>query len=193
MQGQPNADARTRVLAGVSIVAGALSVGVTVAAGAGGEAVPRSGPDVPVVVADAASASGAVRVERDRDELAWPLHGEVTGRFGELRGGHEHAGIDIPRPVGTPIRAAGDGTVTMREEQDGYGRYTCVAHERFSSCYAHQSRFRVRDGARVRRGQVIGYVGDSGTSSSPHLHFEVRRGRRPWGRPVDPTRHLPRG
>jgi murein DD-endopeptidase MepM/ murein hydrolase activator NlpD len=125
------------------------------------------------------------------DELRWPLRGGVTGRFGEQRGGHEHAGIDVPMPIGTPIRAAGSGRVVMREDEAGYGNYTCIAHVRISTCYAHQSRFRVDLGDRVRRGQVIGFVGDTGSSSTPHLHFEVRRGTQPWGTPTDPMKHLP--
>ena len=124
------------------------------------------------------------------DKLRWPVRGGVTGRFGEQRGGHEHAGIDVPLPVGTPIRAASTGRVVMREDQSGYGNYTCIAHVRITTCYAHQSRFRTKQGARVERGEVIGYVGDTGTSSTPHLHFEVRRGTRPWGTPVDPAKYL---
>ncbi len=124
------------------------------------------------------------------DELRWPVRGDVTGRFGEQRGGHTHAGIDVPLPVGTPIRAASAGRVVMREEQSGYGNYTCIAHVRITTCYAHQSRFATKQGARVERGEVIGRVGDTGTSSTPHLHFEVRRGTRPWGKPLDPAKYL---
>jgi murein DD-endopeptidase MepM/ murein hydrolase activator NlpD len=80
----------------------------------------------------------------------------------------------------------------MREEQDGYGNYTCVAHVKITTCYAHQSRFRTKRGAKVERGDVIGYVGDTGTSSTPHLHFEVRRGTRAWGTPVNPMKYLPK-
>lgn len=125
------------------------------------------------------------------DKLAWPLHGAVTGRFGELRSGHEHAGIDIPMPAGTPIRAAGSGTVVMREVQDGYGNYTCVAHRTITTCYGHQQRFHTELGDKVERGELIGYVGDSGNAGVTHLHFEVRRGKQPWGTPVSPTRFLP--
>ena len=131
-------------------------------------------------------------VSRSSDRMIWPVRGAITGQFGEQRGGHEHAGIDIPIADGTPIRAALDGVVVMREWQDGYGNYTCVAHERgFSTCYAHQSRFRVEQGARVSQGDVIGYVGNTGTSDTPHLHFEVRAGRAPWGEPQDPLKLLP--
>jgi murein DD-endopeptidase MepM/ murein hydrolase activator NlpD len=129
---------------------------------------------------------------RPSDRLAWPDHGAVTGAFGEMRGGHRHEGIDIPEPEGTPIRAAAPGRVVLREIQQGYGRYTCIAHRTITTCYGHQSRFRVKLGARVRRGQVIGYVGNSGDTNAYHLHFEVRRGTRPWGAPVSPRRMLPR-
>jgi murein DD-endopeptidase MepM/ murein hydrolase activator NlpD len=126
--------------------------------------------------------------------LIWPVRGAITGRFGEQRGGHRHAGIDIPIADGTPIRAALDGVVVMREWQDGYGNYTCLAHAGgFVTCYAHQSRFRVKQGAKVSQGEVIGFVGDTGTSDTAHLHFEVRSGRAPWGEPQDPLKRLPRG
>jgi murein DD-endopeptidase MepM/ murein hydrolase activator NlpD len=98
----------------------------------------------------------------------------------------------VPLSVGTPIRAASAGRVVMREVQDGYGNYTCIAHVRITTCYAHQSRFRTKQGARVERGELIGHVGDTGTSSTPHLHFEVRRGTQPWGTPVNPAKHLPK-
>ena len=129
---------------------------------------------------------------RRGDDLAWPLHGEVTGRFGEARGGHSHDGLDIPMPVGTPIKAAAAGTVVMRKVESGYGKYTCIAHQRITTCYAHQARYRTKLGADVSRGQVIGYVGNTGNSGAIHLHFEVRRGTRPWGEAVNPAKFLPR-
>jgi murein DD-endopeptidase MepM/ murein hydrolase activator NlpD len=141
-------------------------------------------PHLPVVHGVRSALSG--------DWLTWPIGGEVTGRFGEPRPGHFHEGIDLPNPVGTPIRAAATGRVVMREWQDGYGKYTCIRHVRVLTCYGHQSRFHTRVGDMVRQGDVIGYSGDSGTSEAPHLHFEVRLGRRPWGKPVNPLRYLPR-
>jgi murein DD-endopeptidase MepM/ murein hydrolase activator NlpD len=141
-------------------------------------------PHLPVV--------DGVRAALEGDWLRWPLAGAITGRFGEPRAGHFHEGIDIPRPVGTAIHAAASGRVAMREWQDGYGKYTCIRHLAVVTCYAHQSRFHVRAGAMVRQGDVIGYTGDSGTSEAPHLHFEVRRGRADWGKPVNPLRYLPR-
>jgi murein DD-endopeptidase MepM/ murein hydrolase activator NlpD len=130
---------------------------------------------------------------RSSDKLHWPLHGAVTGQFGELRAGHVHTGIDIPMPQGTPIRAAGRGTVVLRGLQQGYGKYTCIAHRTITTCYGHQSRFRARLGEKVRRGEVIGEVGSTGNTTASHLHFEVRRGTTAWGKPVNPMRFLPPG
>ena len=180
----------------LALLLGALSVGTTVATGTGVVATVKhvqTGPAIgpPRTAADARREARAAAAAARSDELAWPLHGQVTGRFGEQRGGHRHAGLDIPKPEGTPIRAASGGTVVMRDDESGYGNYTCVAHTRVTSCYAHQSRFRTKLGATVERGQVIGYVGGTGTSEATHLHFEVRRGRRPWGKPVNPLKYLP--
>jgi murein DD-endopeptidase MepM/ murein hydrolase activator NlpD len=131
-------------------------------------------------------------VSKPSDDLAWPLHGAVTGGFGEARGGHMHEGIDIPMPEGTPIKAAAAGTVVMREVQDGYGNYTCIAHVKITTCYGHQSRFRTEMGAHVKQGEVIGEVGATGNAPVNHLHFEVRRGTKPWGTPMNPLKFLPR-
>jgi murein DD-endopeptidase MepM/ murein hydrolase activator NlpD len=181
------------------VLAMALFAGATVATVAGGQTAARD--QAAAAVAATPRLLDDVRVEppartpadAPSDTLTWPLHGAITGRFGEQRGGHAHAGIDIPKPIGTPIRAAAPGRVVMAEEQSGYGNYTCVAHRRILTCYAHQKRFRVKKGQRVSRGQVIGYVGNTGNSGAVHLHFEVRRGTRPWGTPVNPVKYLPRG
>jgi murein DD-endopeptidase MepM/ murein hydrolase activator NlpD len=128
---------------------------------------------------------------RTSDELSWPLRGAITGQFGEGRGGHSHAGIDIPMPAGTPIKAASAGRVMSAAPEDGYGNYICIAHVELSTCYAHLESFRAKAGQRVRRGEVIGYVGNTGNSGTIHLHFEVRRGTAAWGEPADPLKYLP--
>ena len=125
------------------------------------------------------------------DDLSWPLRGAITGQFGEGRGGHTHAGIDIPMPAGTPIKAASAGRVMSAEPEDGYGNYICVAHVELHTCYAHLESFRAKAGQKVRRGEVIGYVGNTGNSGAIHLHFEVRRGTQAWGEPLDPLKYLP--
>jgi len=109
--------------------------------------------------------------------LIWPLEGTLTSGFG-YRWGRMHEGIDISVPEGTPIRAAADGTVILMQseyESGGYGNYTCIDHGGgLSTCYAHQSSFATSVGASVNQGDVIGLSGNTGHSTGPHLHFEVR-------------------
>ncbi|HEX6011679.1 MAG TPA: M23 family metallopeptidase, partial [Geminicoccaceae bacterium] len=101
--------------------------------------------------------------------------------------GRNHDGIDIAAPTGTPVRAAACGTVSLAGQQSGYGNMVCITHtSQFSTCYAHLSRFGVTDGARVTQGQVIGYVGCTGSCTGPHLHFETRVG----GQAQDPRTYL---
>jgi murein DD-endopeptidase MepM/ murein hydrolase activator NlpD len=126
-------------------------------------------------------------VRRGSGRLIWPVNGPITGAFGEQRPGHIHAGIDIAVPSGTPIRAADSGRVVLMAWTGGYGNYTCIQHTAsMSTCYAHQSRFGTSNGAGVRQGQVIGYVGNTGHSFGAHLHFEVRIN----GTPVQPLNYL---
>lgn len=106
--------------------------------------------------------------------LIWPLSGTLTSGFG-YRWGRMHEGIDISVPEGTPIRSAKGGTVIMASYNGGYGNYTCVDHgSGLSTCYAHQSGFVAGAGQSVDQGQIIGYSGNTGSSTGPHLHFEVR-------------------
>lgn len=124
--------------------------------------------------------------------LIWPVSGTVTSGFGGRYspggvGSTYHEGIDIAVPEGTPIRAAKGGTVIMASYNGGYGNYTCVDHgSGLSTCYAHQSSFGVSSGQSVDQGQVIGYSGNTGASTGPHLHFEVRIN----GSAVDPMGYL---
>jgi murein DD-endopeptidase MepM/ murein hydrolase activator NlpD len=127
------------------------------------------------------------------EAFIWPVRGSITGRFGEDRGSHYHAGLDIAAAGGTPIKAAAGGTVIHRGWMGGYGNYTCVAHVSLTTCYAHQLRYATTNGAQVSQGEVIGYVGSTGNSSGNHLHFEVRRGLSARGAPLDPLGFLPRG
>jgi murein DD-endopeptidase MepM/ murein hydrolase activator NlpD len=120
-------------------------------------------------------------------ELIWPVNGPITGSFGEFRGDHYHAGIDISAAGGTPIRAAASGRVALLGWTGGYGNYTCVQHGgALATCYAHQSGYATSQGANVKQGQVIGYVGSTGHSTGNHLHFEVRIN----GSPVNPLGYL---
>ncbi|MGB0889609.1 MAG: peptidoglycan DD-metalloendopeptidase family protein, partial [Solirubrobacterales bacterium] len=124
--------------------------------------------------------------KRGTGQLVQPTNGSFTSPFGP-RWGRLHAGIDIAAPVGTPIYAADTGTVRIAGPMGGYGNYTCIQHSSaMSTCYGHQSRIGVSVGQSVKQGQVIGAVGNTGHSTGPHLHFEVRIN----GNPVDPMGYL---
>jgi murein DD-endopeptidase MepM/ murein hydrolase activator NlpD len=137
-----------------------------------------------------AQQSGDFPIRQGSGSMIWPVNGPITGSFGEQRPGHIHAGIDIAAPIGTPIHAADDGRVVLMQgvgASGGYGNYTCVQHSAsLSTCYAHQSRFGTSVGAAVGKGQVIGFVGNTGHSFGAHLHFEVRVN----GVPVSPLGYL---
>jgi len=111
-----------------------------------------------------------------------PVDGaRLTSRFGVRRHpilGYTkmHKGVDFGAPTGTPVMAAGAGVIEKAEWFGGYGRYVRVKHGNgYSTAYAHLSRFArgIKAGSRVRQGQVIAYVGTSGRSTGPHLHYEV--------------------
>jgi murein DD-endopeptidase MepM/ murein hydrolase activator NlpD len=104
----------------------------------------------------------------------WPVNGTVSSPFG-WRWGRMHEGIDIAVPAGTPIRAAKAGNVILAAYTGGYGNYTCIDHGGgLSTCYAHQSSYATSVGDSVAQGDVIGYVGCTGSCFGDHLHFEVR-------------------
>jgi murein DD-endopeptidase MepM/ murein hydrolase activator NlpD len=89
-----------------------------------------------------------------------------------------HKGVDFGAPQGTPVQAAGDGVVEVAGWQGAYGQYVRIRHNsEYATAYAHLSRFAsgIRQGERIRQGQVIGYVGSTGRSTGPHLHYEVMR------------------
>ncbi len=111
--------------------------------------------------------------------LAWPLKGVLYGRYG-VRSGRRHDGIDLSAPEGTPIGAAAAGAVIYAGEQNGYGSIVILRHlGGLVTLYAHCSTLLVEEGDQVKAGQAIARVGQTGRSSGPHLHFEVREGARP--------------
>jgi murein DD-endopeptidase MepM/ murein hydrolase activator NlpD len=116
----------------------------------------------------------------------WPLdeRGVVTrGQVTEGSADETHPGIDIAVPIGTPIRAAGGGTVTRTGSDSEYGLFVLLTHvDGYQTMYGHASRILVAEGDEVSAGQVVGLSGSTGHSSAPHLHFEIRRD----GRSIDP-------
>ncbi len=118
--------------------------------------------------------------------LVWPVSGPITSPFG-MRWGKLHPGLDIGAGMGTPIKAAAAGTVLVAGYDGGYGNLVVIDHgNSLATAYAHQSQLAVSVGQQVSQGQVIGYVGSTGFSTGPHLHFEVRVN----GSPVDPMGYL---
>jgi murein DD-endopeptidase MepM/ murein hydrolase activator NlpD len=122
----------------------------------------------------------------------WPVQGRVTSSFGErldpINGeGAFHTGIDIATDLGDEVRATADGTVMKAQLGNGYGREVVIDHGHgVETVYAHLSGFAVTAGQDVHRGDVIGYVGTSGRSTGPHLHYEVRI----HDTPVNPHKYL---
>jgi hypothetical protein len=124
------------------------------------------------------------------DSGIWPVQGPITSAFGPRNApGLEgfHTGIDIAVPEGSPVTATADGVVSSAGEEGGYGLAVHIDHGAgVETLYGHNSMLLVSPGQRVRAGQVIALSGNTGHSTGPHLHFEVRID----GRPVDPTPYL---
>ena len=122
----------------------------------------------------------------------WPVEGRVGSSFGQREDpfngeGTFHSGIDIEAPYGTPVRATADGEATGESMGAGYGRQVVLNHGHdVLTVYGHLSSVAVLPGQHVIRGQVIGYVGQSGRSTGPHLHYEVRV----HNVPVNPHKYL---
>ena len=104
-----------------------------------------------------------------------------------LGGRRNHKGIDLAAPSGTPVYASADGVVGKAEWFSSYGNYIQIEHGgEMETRYAHLSGYAVAAGEQVRKGQLIGYVGTTGRSTGPHLHYEVRVA----GEAVDPTPYM---
>lgn len=109
----------------------------------------------------------------------WPVNGRLMDNFGKridpFSGlGAFHSGVDINGNYGDPIKATADGIVTMAGWMGGYGRMVVIDHGQYQTRYAHLSSMRVTPGMDVRRGEVIGGMGNSGRATGIHLHYEVR-------------------
>ena len=120
--------------------------------------------------------------------MLWPVAGRITSGFGHrvhpiLRYTRFHSGVDFGASWGAPIVAAADGQVVGAGWAGGYGRQVRIAHgDGMTTTYSHMSRIVAAPGTLVRAGELIGYVGSSGMSTGPHLHYEVLRD----GRHVNP-------
>lgn len=118
--------------------------------------------------------------------FSWPMRGRISSHFG-MRWGRMHYGVDIAAPTGTSVRAAADGRVTFAGRNGGYGNLVIIDHGKgVETRYAHNSRLLVSVGAWVERGQIIARSGNTGNSTGPHLHFEIRY----RAKAVDPIKFL---
>jgi lipoprotein NlpD len=121
--------------------------------------------------------------------FTWPLRGPINARFGATGTAERNDGIEIGSPVGTPIKAAGDGVVAfVGTGVAGYGGLVLIKHGGgWITAYGRAGDATVRRGQSVKQGQIIGHIGDFGNTGAPQLHFQIRQGRAP----VDPVKYLP--
>lgn len=155
--------------------------------------VPGKRPERPSTSAAARAPSPIAPVQeptRLRGAFAWPVNGQVIGRFGPGRSGERLNGINIAVPLGTSVLAAADGVVVYAgNEISSLGGLVIIKHgDNWTTVYGHCRDLLVRRGQAVKRGQPVARSGDSGNADRPQLHFELRRGRNP----VDPLGQLPR-
>jgi hypothetical protein len=152
----------------------------------------RDGPDIRLVNGTVAGSSGWIDPDSGAGTsagLMWPVAGRISSHFGTrlhpiLRFARFHSGVDISASWGSAVVAAADGYVTGAEWNGGHGRQVRLVHrDGLTTSYSHLSRIVADPGTRVSRGQLIGYVGSTGFSTGPHLHYEIHR----QGRPVDPV------
>ena len=126
----------------------------------------------------------------------WPVKGHVTSPFGSRTDPFKeeatevHLGMDISALFGTQVHSPADGTVIYAQRKAAYGNLIIIDHGNgLTSRLGHLSRFNVKVGQHVRKNDIVGYVGTTGRSTAPHLHYEVRMN----DRPVNPKNYLPRG
>jgi murein DD-endopeptidase MepM/ murein hydrolase activator NlpD len=142
--------------------------------------IPSATRELPVDVITPAQARGERPTAREMPSgsapFVWPVAaGTLSSTFGPRRASH-HDGIDVSAPEGTPVRAARSGRVLYSDELRGYGNIVIIEHdEGYASVYAHNKENQKRAGDLVRQGEVIALLGETGKTSGPNLHFEIRK------------------
>ena len=154
---------------------------------------PRYTPEKRQVAKSTASYKKSKTANKKKEvEFHWPIHGKITSHFGMRKDPFRknlafHKGIDIQAPEGRPIKAIGKGIVILSKRLNGYGNCVFILHpQNYISIYAHNQRNLVKKNQKVRQGQHIARLGNTGRSTGPHLHLEIRKG----SRAVDPMRFL---
>lgn len=162
------------------------------AAASGSATKPASGSKTTVATTTPKGPAARPKPLRDREataskgQLEWPLRGVLYARFGK-KGNERHDGIDLAAPRGTPVRAAAPGIVLFAGQQPGYGHIVLIEHANgLITLYAHNATLTVKTGDVIKPRQQVATVGESGRTSGPHLHFEVRQ----EGFAVDPLLFL---
>jgi murein DD-endopeptidase MepM/ murein hydrolase activator NlpD len=127
---------------------------------------------------------------RSSDRFSWPVNGRVISRYGPKKGGQHNDGMNIAAPRGAPVRVAETGTVAYAgDDLAGYGNLILIRHaDGWMTAYAHVDKMMVKEGETVKKGQTIATIGQTGSVTSPQLHFEVRRG----SKALNPEKHLVR-
>jgi murein DD-endopeptidase MepM/ murein hydrolase activator NlpD len=151
--------------------------------------VPRNEPEAQAAPEKAQPASAGHTV-LPAGKFRWPAKGKVLSGFGARPDGSHNDGVNIAVPLGTDVQAAEAGVVAYAgNELKGYGNLVLLRHDNgWVSAYAHNDQILVKRGDKVKRGQVIGKAGNTGTVDQPQLHFELRQG----AKPVDPLPHMER-
>lgn len=167
---------RIRGMLGADIVPDPVSLGSTLPVAPAIRAV--AGPPAPAL-----ENGPSLPTHWPLDEAGYVTRGQAAAGAPGNTGSEAHPGLDIAVAIGTLVRASGGGTVLEAGSDQEYGTYVLIQHpDQVQSMYGHLSRLTVRPGTPVNAGDVIGLSGNSGRSSAPHLHFELRRD----GRPVNP-------
>ena len=166
---------------------GTAGGGTTRSGGGGRPSEPATNPTMRAVPVRASQPLAQPRFAEGRSLPAhWPLDVKGFMTRGQVRPGapnEAHPGLDIAVPVGTPVRASGGGSVEAAGTDPDYGLFVLLRHpDGYETMYGHASRLLVREGDDVPAGQVIALSGNTGRSTAPHLHFEIRRA----GRSLDP-------
>ncbi|MGO1079567.1 peptidoglycan DD-metalloendopeptidase family protein, partial [Inquilinus sp. CA228] len=188
----PPGGAAAPVVPGTVPPAGAVTgpTAVSPTTGAPTSIVPRPPPTTvpPVASATVPPAAASTQPSRGSGHFAWPVAGSVIAGYNAPIAGKPNQGINISAPAGTPIKAAGPGTVAYAgNELRGYGNLVLIQHgDGLVTAYAHAASLSVKKGDTVTAGQTIGTVGQTGAVDAPQLHFEVRKN----SAPVDPKQYL---
>jgi lipoprotein NlpD len=115
------------------------------------------------------------KIVKDKGGFIWPIRGKVVSKFGVVSG-LQYEGIEIAAPLGTPVKASRDGEVVYAGSLKGYGNLLIVKHyNQYNTVYAYNQKNLVSTGRRVKKGDTIAKVGNTGRSSDPRLHFQIRQ------------------